>query len=574
MIKILVPASRGEPDGYADHPEPGALSRFTLPLIPEALLERHGARVLRPSEAAVLPEQPRLSPTVYRYGVLLIPGNLISPDSAGTLNRLLEDLGVRLEPPPPLGDESGRLESFAELPRAVEIVPAGPFLARAVDAWTVLQRLRAGVVETARAAEEADDNDRDELRERAELVRKVVGATTLDHLLVGSAVDGGGSAGLVGANTASNGSPDLSDLLGRPAAGTSGRIPVTVALNDLDHPPKGDEATRRPVVAVLDSGIAFDPEHPWLQPLDQRAGAIDPNAAVIVDPSLQQRLTDEARRGGGVDGVPRLPIGDFRDLPPIAEPLLGDLSTHAGHGTFIAGLIRQLAPGAQIYAVRVMHPDGFAHEADLTFALTSIVAEVEQGTLPVDVVSLSLGYFHETDAERQVTANLEPLLRRLTAAGVIVVMAAGNFSTSREFYPAALTTVLDDPSAAPAISVGALNPNTSTARFSDEAPWVTCYASGAAVISSYPAFQGALEPPTGAGSRQSFDPDDFTSMFAVWSGTSFAAPVIAGCLAANLHPDAGQRDGDPAARAERARQAWTAVRTDPRYTVGREDDDR
>ena len=34
--------------------------------------------------------------------------------------------------------------------------------------------------------------------------------------------------------------------------------------------------------------------------------------------------------------------------------------------------------------------------------------------------------------------------------------------------------------------------------------------------------------------RESIDPDDFSGGFGVWSGTSFAAPVLAGQLAAQL----------------------------------------
>jgi subtilisin family serine protease len=56
--------------------------------------------------------------------------------------------------------------------------------------------------------------------------------------------------------------------------------------------------------------------------------------------------------------------------------------------------------------------------------------------------------------------------------------------------------------------------------------------------------------------RESIDPDDYTGHFAVWSGTSFAAPVLAGQLATllanGLAADASRR---PAVAIPRANAA-------------------
>jgi subtilisin family serine protease len=84
--------------------------------------------------------------------------------------------------------------------------------------------------------------------------------------------------------------------------------------------------------------------------------------------------------------------------------------------------------------------------------------------------------------------------------------------------------------------VGAQNPNLTDALFSNAGPWVRAHAPGAAVLSTTPAFQGGLEPMARTEAyqrvRESIDPDDFTGGFALWSGTSFAAPVFAGRVAA------------------------------------------
>jgi subtilisin family serine protease len=217
-----------------------------------------------------------------------------------------------------------------------------------------------------------------------------------------------------------------------------------------------------------------------------------------------------------------------------------------------------------------MHSDGVAYESDLLAALYELIEQVESARdgnpdgLAVDVLSLSLGYFHE-DGDT-LSGELVTLLDRLSELGVIVVAAAGNFATSRPFYPAALAPRYAGGPGAPMISVGALNPNGSVALFSDEGPWVNCFATGAAVVSTFPTTSvGGLQPEysVNSGRRQALDGDDFTDGFAVWSGTSFAAPAVAGLLAAGLERNAAadanlSLDGATAADAIKRAQAAVA----------------
>jgi len=108
-----------------------------------------------------------------------------------------------------------------------------------------------------------------------------------------------------------------------------------------------------------------------------------------------------------------------------------------------------------------------------------------------------------------------------------------------------------------------LNPNGTDALFSNAGPWVRAYAPGAAVMSTMPEFQGGLEPAARteayARRRESLDPDDFTSGFALWSGTSFAAPLFAGQVAAELTDHIDSDHDDRAAAVARARKALSAL---------------
>src|SRR5207302_1233140 len=73
----------------------------------------------------------------------------------------------------------------------------------------------------------------------------------------------------------------------------------------------------------------------------------------------------------------------------------------------------------------------------------------------VDVVCLSLGYFAERPAAELYTGCLAAIIDRLRALGVLVVAAAGNYATSREFFPAALAGRPPDSIAVPLLSFAA-----------------------------------------------------------------------------------------------------------------------
>ena len=97
------------------------------------------------------------------------------------------------------------------------------------------------------------------------------------------------------------------------------------------------------------------------------------------------------------------------------------------------------------------------------------------------------------------------------------------------------------PDAADHISVGALNPaRTSVALYSNTGPWVRVFAPGTSVLSAFPLLSGATQPGTRLDTadryRQSLDPDDHSGGYAIWSGTSFAAPFVSGMIARELAP--------------------------------------
>lgn len=314
--------------------------------------------------------------------------------------------------------------------------------------------------------------------------------------------------------------------------GTGGRSPVAVVL---PRPSRGPDPKRgrRPVVAIVDSGVG---DHPWL-----RTGVKD------ITPLTISTLSAEAD-------------------PGQYEPFDGVLDSVAGHGTFIAGIVRQVAPRADILSWRVVAGDGAVAESDLYDALHTLAVEIENGTYAVDVLSLSLGYYHERpwDDDGTVDLLLRPAIEAFSRAGVVVVMSAGNESTNRELSPARFAK--DPAPGAPWFSVGARNPNGTLALFSNFGDWVTTWMTGAAMVSATPPFRGGLEPVARVDEeddcggvvkgrhRETLDPDDYRGHFAIWSGTSFAAPHLAARLVRAF--DDAPEAWDAGFGTERAAKVW------------------
>jgi hypothetical protein len=520
------------------------------------VLARHGARILDPSTAVRDENGLRPQSTVYRADTLLVPARIVPallPNPGGAsqesdFDRALAPLGVRLAPArsEPPGRERPHVNNNRAVPvplvaREDAVADAGP------NPWAALVALRKFF--------------RDE-PERAQ-------DFALDHLLWAASLDtqgapftGGGSVsgdqGQAGGLTLFTGSRNPVWVAGGP--------PVREPINTL-------AAGRRPVVAVLDTGIGY---HPWLS-VGDRSKHQEPNPWVRVrdmstDPIVEvsQEFQDELAahelevanaNGTTVDAL--LMPWEERDL---VQPLLGLTDSHAGHGTFVTGLVHQTSPEARILNLRLLHSDGFSTEGSFLFALDWLrrrqVGALETGDtdMLIDVLSLSLGFYSESATPTQV-GKVKNAIDELTKLGIAVIAAAGNDSTTRPFLPAAFGG--DNELLA---AIGARNASgVTTAAFSNYGNWITRWAPGNALVSTVPVWQGArgpsiVTPDGGVGPRlrTAPDDDDLTSGFAVWAGTSFATPVVAGYVASALAHDTGVRKADATARVKRALQTADA----------------
>jgi subtilisin family serine protease len=261
-----------------------------------------------------------------------------------------------------------------------------------------------------------------------------------------------------------------------------------MALDDTD-------AGRDRHVGVIDTGI--DRRHPWMD-----------DEHVIASPAAE------------VDGPP---VSSFDGLEPWE-----------GHGTFVVGLIRQLAPAATVH-VAWPEPDAFparpcttctrpryerqraagaplehADDDDMHGGEIDDVTVAEQilgfGEMHLDVLNLSFGGLtldpheppgvvrHHPDGPDEL--ELGKVVRTVVNGGTRVVASAGNYRTSDPVYPAAIAGVT---------AVGSGTDGRHRDDFSSFGRWVDVWRPGRNARSS---FLMDLE-------------------WARWSGTSFAAPRFA-----------------------------------------------
>jgi len=219
-----------------------------------------------------------------------------------------------------------------------------------------------------------------------------------------------------------------------------------------------------------------------------------------------------------------LPGFDFVDFDSAPDEVGSPANLGFGHGTHVAGLVLLAAPAAKIMPLRVLDAQGQGNAWVLLEAMLHAVdpdgnPQTDDGA---QVINLSLGSLDRTqlfDAISQLVSCTVPdpaepgvdftdpgyngdKQRCGSSAGAVVVAAAGNdASKSVRQYPAA-------ESAYGKIAVTASAADHRLASFSNFGSWVDVAAPGDKLTSSVPG-----------------------GNYGTWSGTSMAAPLVAGTAA-------------------------------------------
>ncbi len=262
----------------------------------------------------------------------------------------------------------------------------------------------------------------------------------------------------------------------------------------------------------------------WSGPDAPKAGSVP--AIAIVDSGIQPGRTDFGSRV--------LANVKFSTLPDDSP---GD---GRGHGTFVAGIAAGGADGytgatpqAPLVSLDVMDDHGVARTSDVIAACQWILANKAQYNIRVANFSL-----HASNASHFFQDPLDQAVEKLWFNGVTVVAAAGNYG-----YP-------DKPSGVPfapgndpfVITVGAIDiGGTKNLRDDVNAPWSAWGRTLDGFMKPDVSAPGRymVGPVPGSSTLAAERPDKLTAPgYIQLSGTSFAAPVIAGAAAQILarHP--------------------------------------
>ena len=241
-----------------------------------------------------------------------------------------------------------------------------------------------------------------------------------------------------------------------------------------------------------------------------------------IEPFPGVRMEDDGSNGDGVrvyvadtgllaDTTSHRWLRGVRGEPDPLEPRPGRLiKPYAGHGTFVAGVLRCMAPKADVFVSNVFKVAGSALESDF---VRDLAQALDHG---VNIFNLSVTTPTRKDLK---LLGFEAWLTLLHQhPGVACVVAAGNDGKQGKFWPAAFPGM---------VSVGALAGDwRSRASFSNYGDWVRVYAPGRNLVNAYATGTYECMDPPYTGQRR-----EFFGM-ASWSGTSFSTPMVAGLIAA------------------------------------------
>ena len=247
-------------------------------------------------------------------------------------------------------------------------------------------------------------------------------------------------------------------------------------------------------------------------------GISDPSAGrdvavSVVDTGL---LSGASAWAPWIEGVRPDTSADIEDpdqikINAMEHEIVGFADPYAGHGTFVSGVIRCVAPASTIVVERYLGVSGFARES-------RIIQQIHDGLArSPDIISMSAGCYTRKNVPPLALQVLwEERLSQL--GGIVLVAAAGNQSGTNPFWPAAFPWC---------VGVGSMSRDGQRRSwFSNHGAWVDVYAPGEDIVNAYAQMKY----------KTIVDGDvrDTSAGIVKWSGTSFSTPIVTGLIAARM----------------------------------------
>ena len=233
-------------------------------------------------------------------------------------------------------------------------------------------------------------------------------------------------------------------------------------------------------------------------------GATAPVRVAIIDTGMApERRTDAWDTGVVAEGT---------DPLNVIEPLSRN-DWFSGHGTFGAGIVRQIAPDCEVVVYRFTAADGLGTDEA---AADMLIRAADDAAGQRVIINASFGA-PAVDGVPPLAMQEAVAYIHATYPKALIVASAGNDGRDLPLYPAAFPGVT---------AVGALTSGLAPASFSNRGSWVHCSSVGVGIVSTF--VEGLLPPEDGIGTDIRFT----KNAWATWSGTSFTAPQISAAVAA------------------------------------------
>jgi subtilisin family serine protease len=291
---------------------------------------------------------------------------------------------------------------------------------------------------------------------------------------------------------------------------------------EQDHWIALGEAASKVEVTVIDSGFISG------GPIDPRLVSASFGSWFGLTPAGGYQWVQETESIGGADPVDQ--NGDCL------------LDALAGHANFVAGVVAQACPDARISVVShngsFVEPDAgdptntpLPTEASVARSLWETLASGSSDVINIGFAFPTLPYAPPVGvppggppswAFKVVLDEFQHPEREF-----FIVAPAGNQNCIVPQYPAAFWSSYDN-----VVGVGSVDAYAGRSAFSNHGSWVACCTEGEDVNSAFvPKWHGRTEEEEQSGPYQGTRPPKDFYGWASWTGTSFAAPKVAGALA-------------------------------------------